>query len=40
MAHVTMDNGLSFVVGGGWSLPARLSELLHTWIEMVAPRAW
>ena len=26
---VTMDNGLSFVVGGGWSLPPGLSEFLH-----------
>ena len=25
---VTMDNGLSFVVGGGWSLPPGLSEFL------------
>jgi scyllo-inositol 2-dehydrogenase (NAD+) len=32
---VTMDSGLSFVIGAGWSLPPGLSELLTTWIEMV-----
>ena len=32
---VTMDNGLSFVVGGGWSLPQGYPNFSTTWIEMV-----
>jgi len=32
---VTMDNGLSFVVGGGWSLPMGYPNFSTTWIEMV-----
>ncbi|HEY4373834.1 MAG TPA: Gfo/Idh/MocA family oxidoreductase [Burkholderiales bacterium] len=32
---VTMDNGLSFVVGGGWSLPKGYPNFSTTWIEMV-----
>jgi len=32
---VTMDNGLSFVVGGGWSLPPGYPNFSTTWIEMV-----
>jgi predicted dehydrogenase len=32
---VTMDSGLSFVVGGGWSLPPGYPNFSTTWIEMV-----
>jgi len=32
---VTMDNGVSFVVGGGWSLPPGYPNFSTTWIEMV-----
>jgi predicted dehydrogenase len=32
---VTMDNGLSFVVGGGWSLPPGYHNFSTTWIEMI-----
>ena len=32
---VTMDNGVSFVVGGGWSLPPNYPNFSSTWIEMV-----
>jgi predicted dehydrogenase len=32
---VTMDTGLSFVVGGGWSLPLGYPNFSTTWIEMV-----
>jgi scyllo-inositol 2-dehydrogenase (NAD+) len=32
---VTMDTGMSFVVGGGWSLPPGYPNFSTTWIEMV-----
>ncbi|OGA69733.1 MAG: oxidoreductase [Betaproteobacteria bacterium RIFCSPLOWO2_12_FULL_68_20] len=32
---VTMDSGLSFVVGAGWSLPPGYPNFSTTWIEMV-----
>jgi scyllo-inositol 2-dehydrogenase (NAD+) len=32
---VTLDNGLSFVVGGGWSLPPGYPNFSTTWIEMI-----
>ena len=32
---VTMDSGLSFVVGGGWSLPPGYPNFSTTWIEFV-----
>ncbi|HXM81776.1 MAG TPA: Gfo/Idh/MocA family oxidoreductase [Burkholderiales bacterium] len=32
---VTMDSGVSFVVGGGWSLPPGYPNFSTTWIEMV-----
>jgi predicted dehydrogenase len=32
---VTMDSGMSFVVGGGWSLPQGYPNFSTTWIEMV-----
>ena len=32
---VTMNSGLSFVVGGGWSLPPGYPNFSTTWIEMV-----
>lgn len=32
---VTMDSGLSFVVGGGWNLPPGYPNFSTTWIEMV-----
>ena len=32
---VTMDTGLSFVIGGGWSLPLGYPNYSTTWIEMV-----
>ena len=35
---VTMDNGLAFVVGGGWSLPPGYPNFSTTWIEMVGHR--
>src|SRR5258706_3402328 len=32
---VTMDSGLSFIVGGGWSLPPGYPNFSTTWIEMI-----
>jgi predicted dehydrogenase len=32
---VTMDNGLSFVIGGGWSLPPGYPNFSTTWIEFL-----
>ena len=32
---VTMDNGMSVVVGGGWSLPLGYPNFATTWIEMI-----
>jgi predicted dehydrogenase len=32
---VTMDTGLTFVVGGGWSLPPGYPNFSSTWIELV-----
>jgi predicted dehydrogenase len=32
---VTMDSGLSLVVGGGWSLPQGYPNFSTTWIEMI-----
>ncbi len=32
---VTLDTGLSFVVGGGWSLPPGYPNFSTTWIEMI-----
>jgi scyllo-inositol 2-dehydrogenase (NAD+) len=32
---VTLDSGLSFVVGGGWSLPPGYPNFSTTWIEMI-----
>jgi len=32
---VTLDSGLSFVVGGGWSLPPGYPNFSQTWIEVV-----
>ncbi len=32
---VTMDNGISFVVNAGWSLPPGYPNFATTWIEMV-----
>ncbi|MGZ5084016.1 MAG: Gfo/Idh/MocA family protein, partial [Usitatibacter sp.] len=32
---VTMDSGLSLVVGGGWTLPPGYPNFSTTWIEMV-----
>jgi predicted dehydrogenase len=32
---VTMDSGLTFVCGGGWSLPPGYPNFSTTWIEMV-----
>src|SRR3954467_10509333 len=32
---VTMDTGMSFVVGGGWSLPRGYPNFSTTWIEMI-----
>lgn len=32
---VTLDSGMSFVVGGGWSLPPGYPNFSTTWIEMV-----
>jgi scyllo-inositol 2-dehydrogenase (NAD+) len=32
---VTLDSGLSFVVGGGWSLPLGYPNFSTTWIEMI-----
>jgi predicted dehydrogenase len=32
---VTMDSGMSFVVGGGWSLPPGYPNFSTTWIEMI-----
>jgi predicted dehydrogenase len=34
-ATVTLDTGLSFVVGGGWSLPPGYPNYSQTWIEVV-----
>jgi scyllo-inositol 2-dehydrogenase (NAD+) len=36
---VTMDNGVSFVVGGGWSLPPGYPNFSTTWIEMITEGA-
>ncbi|MEI9923938.1 MAG: hypothetical protein WDN50_10865 [Bradyrhizobium sp.] len=30
-----MDSGLSFVVGGGWSLPPGYPNFSSTWIELI-----
>ncbi len=32
---VTMDTGMSFVVGGGWTLPPGYPNFSTTWIEMI-----
>ena len=32
---VTMDNGVSFVIGAGWNLPPGYPNFSTTWIEMV-----
>jgi predicted dehydrogenase len=32
---VTLDTGLTFVVGGGWSLPPGYPNFSTTWIEMI-----
>jgi predicted dehydrogenase len=32
---VTLDTGLSFVIGGGWSLPLGYPNYSTTWIEMI-----
>jgi predicted dehydrogenase len=32
---VTMDTGLSFIIGGGWSLPLGYPNFSTTWIEMI-----
>jgi scyllo-inositol 2-dehydrogenase (NAD+) len=32
---VTMDSGVSVVVGGGWSLPLGYPNFSSPWIEMV-----
>ena len=32
---VTMDSGLSFVIGAGWSLPVGYPNACQTWIEMI-----
>jgi scyllo-inositol 2-dehydrogenase (NAD+) len=32
---VTLDSGLTFVVGGGWSLPPGYPNFSTTWIEMI-----
>jgi predicted dehydrogenase len=32
---VTLDSGLTFVVGGGWSLPPGYPNFSSTWIEVV-----
>src|SRR4029453_13045987 len=32
---VTLDSGLTFVVGGGWSLPLGYPNFSTTWIEMI-----
>jgi predicted dehydrogenase len=32
---VTMDNGVSFVVNAGWSLPSGYPNFATTWIEMI-----
>ena len=34
-AMVTLDSGLAFVVGGGWSLPPGYPNFSQTWIEVV-----
>jgi predicted dehydrogenase len=34
-ATITLDSGLSFVVGGGWSLPPGYPNFSTTWIEVV-----
>src|SRR6266516_3543418 len=34
-ATVTLDSGLTFVVGGGWSLPPGYPNFSRTWIEVV-----
>jgi len=32
---VTMDSGMSFVIGAGWSLPPGYPNACSTWIEMI-----
>ena len=32
---VTMDSGMSFVIGAGWSLPIGYPNACQTWIEMI-----
>jgi len=32
---VTLDTGLAFVVGGGWSLPPGYPNFSSTWVEMI-----
>src|SRR5262249_31194409 len=32
---VTLDNGMSVVIGGGWSLPLGYPNFSTTWIEMI-----
>ncbi|MEK6243418.1 MAG: Gfo/Idh/MocA family oxidoreductase [Pseudomonadota bacterium] len=32
---VTMDSGLAFVVGGGWTLPPGYPNFSTTWVEMI-----
>jgi len=32
---VTMDSGVSFVIGAGWSLPPGYPNFSTTWIEMI-----
>jgi scyllo-inositol 2-dehydrogenase (NAD+) len=32
---ITMDSGLSFVIGAGWSLPPGYPNFSSTWIEMI-----
>jgi len=32
---VTMDSGMSFVIGAGWSLPPGYPNACQTWIEMI-----
>jgi predicted dehydrogenase len=35
---VTLDTGLAFVIGAGWSLPPGYSNFSATWVEMVGTR--
>ena len=34
-ATITLDSGLTFVVGGGWSLPPGYPNFSRTWIEVI-----